>query len=120
MHQPLSASIPAAAHRAATFAAAFAAAHWRWRTLDPAALQAFQDRRARAIVAYAAAHSPFYRRHWQAHDLDHWRTLPPVDKAAMMANFTAFNTCGVTAAAAMSVALAAEQSRDFTPTVAGA
>lgn len=123
MHQPLSAaisaSISAAAHQAATFASGHAAAHWRWRVLDPAALQAFQDDRARQIVAYAAAHSPFYRSHWQNHDPEHWRSLPTVDKAAMMANFDAFNTCGVTAAEAMRIALAAEESRDFTPTVDG-
>lgn len=123
MHQPLSASISAsisaAAHQAATFAAGYTAAHWRWRALDPAALQSFQEGRARQIAAYAAAHSPFYRDHWQDHDHEQWRILPTVDKAAMMANFGAFNTCGVTATAAMSVALAAEQSRDFAPTVDG-
>ena len=119
MHQPFPASISAAAHQAATFAAGYTTAHWRWRVFDPAALQAFQEDRAGEIVAYAAAHSPFYRAHWQGHELHHWRTLPTVDKTAMMANFAAFNTCGVTTAAAMSVALAAEQSRDFTPTVEG-
>ena len=117
MHQPFPASISAAAHQAATFATGYTAAHWRWRVLDPAALQAFQDRRARQIVAYAAAHSPFYRSYWGDHDLHHWRTLPTVDKAAMMANFTGFNTRSISAEAALSVALAAEQSRNFTPTV---
>ena len=123
MHQPFSASISVsisgAAHQAATFAAGYTAAHWRWRVLDPATLQAFQDRRARQIVAYAAAHSPFYRSHWREHELEHWSSLPTVDKAAMMANFSGFNTHGITAEAALSIALAAEQSRDFTPTVAG-
>ena len=123
MHQPhpasISVSVSGAAHQAATFISGYTAAHWRWRTLDPAALQAFQDARARQIVAYAAAHSPFYRRHWQDHEPEQWRTLPTVDKAAMMANFAAFNTCGITAEAAMAVALAAEQSRDFTPTIGG-
>ena len=37
----------------------------------------------------------------------------------MMANFDEFNTRGVTAEAAMSVALAAERTRDFAPTVGG-
>ena len=97
----------------------YVAARWRWRTLDPAALQAFQDARARRIVAYAAQHSPFYRRHWLNHQRDHWRTLPTVDKAVMMANFDEFNTCSVTAQAAMAVATAAERTRDFGPTVAG-
>jgi len=123
MRQPslasISLSIPGATHQAATFAAGYTAAHWRWRALDRAALQAFQESRARQVVAYAAAHSPFYRGHWQGHDLQHWRTLPTVDKTAMMANFSGFNTHGISAEAALSVALAAEQSRDFTPMVDG-
>ena len=99
------------------FARHFLAAHWRWRTLDTAAIARFQERRARAAVAYAHAHSPFYREHWAGHSLDDWRTLPTVDKATMMAHFDRFNTVGVTRAAALDAALAAERSRDFTPTV---
>jgi phenylacetate-CoA ligase len=109
----------APATTAARFTAHFAAAHWRWRALDEAALQAFQEARAQAIVAYAVEHSPFYRRHWQGYDLTQWRTLPTVDKAAMMAHFGEFNTCGVAAESALAVALAAEQTRDFAPTVDG-
>lgn len=102
---------------AAHFARHFLAAHWRWRTLDAAAVARFQEQRARAAVAYAHSHSPFYRAHWAGHDLTDWRTLPTVDKAAMMANFDRFNTVGVTGAAALDAALRAEQSRDFRPTV---
>jgi len=97
----------------------FLAAHWRWRTLNPDRLAAFQERRAREAVRYAHAHSPFYRVHWQGHDLDDWRNLPTVDKALMMAHFDRFNTRGVPCAAAMAVALQAERSRDFAPTVDG-
>jgi phenylacetate-CoA ligase len=101
--------------RLAVAATNYAAAHWRWRTLDRAALQALQETRARASVAYAADHSPFYRNHWQGHNLAQWRTLPTVDKAAMMDHFADFNTRGITAEAAMQVALTAEQTRDFAP-----
>jgi putative adenylate-forming enzyme len=99
------------------FARHFLAAHWRWRTLDAAALARFQEQRARAAVAYAHAHSPFHRDHWAGHNLADWRTLPTVDKATMMANFDRFNTVGVTRAAALDAAMLAEQSRDFRPTV---
>lgn len=70
-------------------------------------------------VRYADARSPFYHEHWQGHDLHDWRSLPPVDKALMMAHFDRFNTCGVAGAEAMAVALEAERSRDFAPTVRG-
>ncbi len=102
---------------ATRFARHFLAAHWRWRTFDATALHRFQEQRARAAVAHAYAHSPFYRDHWAGHDLTGWRTLPTVDKATMMANFDRFNTVGVTRAAALDAAMLAERSRDFRPTV---
>lgn len=83
------------------------------------ALAAFQDSRARQQVAFARAHSPFYRQHWAEHPTADWRTLPTVDKRLMMANFTAFNTRGIDGDTAMATALAAEESRDFRPTVPG-
>jgi phenylacetate-CoA ligase len=101
--------------RLAVAATHFAAAHWRWRMLDRAALQTLQDTRAHEIVAYAAARSRFYREHWAGYELAQWRTLPTIDKSAMMANFAEFNTCGVSADAALDVALTAEHTRDFTP-----
>ncbi|MBW7881130.1 MAG: adenylate cyclase [Caldilineaceae bacterium] len=97
----------------------FIAAHWRWRVLHGARLHRFQEERAQKIVAFAAGHSPFYRRHWRDHDQRAWRSLPTVDKRAMMERFDTFNTAGVTQDAAMAVALAAETTRDFTSTVHG-
>lgn len=97
----------------------FLAAHWRWRWLRGARLARYQSTRARRMVRFAAAASPFYRGHWAGYDLDEWRSLPTVDKATMMAHFARFNTRGVDLESAMSAALAAERTRDFAPTVAG-
>ena len=93
----------------------FARARWRWKHLRGAALERFQERHAQQIVAYAAQHSPFYRDHWAGHALLDWRTLPPVDKSQMMEHFDTFNTRGIKREQAMSIALAAERSRDFRP-----
>jgi len=95
----------------------FVQAKQRWATLRGDALQEYQDQRARQIVAYAAMHSPFYRDHWAGHDLTDWRALPTIDKQAMMTNFGTFNTRGISRDAAMQVALRAEQSRNFAPTI---
>lgn len=92
-------------------------AQWRRRYFDPARLHAFQDERARRMVAFAHAQSPFYNAHWAGCALDRWRELPPVDKVKMMANFDSFNTRGVSGAQAMAVALQAERSRDFRPQI---
>lgn len=90
-------------------------AYWRWRTLDAARLAAFQDQRARRMVAYAQQHSPFYRAHWRGHDLHAWRTLPTVDKRAMVEHFADFNTVGVAQRVAQDVAERAEAGHDVRP-----
>ncbi|HEY7355465.1 MAG TPA: F390 synthetase-related protein [Ktedonobacterales bacterium] len=97
----------------------FASARWRWHTLRGPSLARYQERRAQQIVAYAAQHAPFYREHWAGHDLRDWRGLPTVDKRLMMTNFDMFNTCGISREAAMDVALRAERTRDFRPTLDG-
>lgn len=97
----------------------FSAAQWRWRTLRGERLLHYQDVRARQMVTHAYCHSPFYQRHWAGEELAAWRTLPTVDKRAMMAHFADFNTQGIAHAAAHQVAQQAEQSRDFRPTLRG-
>lgn len=107
------------AARVASIAAHFARAKWRSTTLHGEALTRYQEARAQRQIAFAAAHSPFYRVHWADHDLTDWRTLPTIDKSLMMEHFDTFNTRGIRRDEAMAVALAAEQSRDFAPQVAG-
>jgi putative adenylate-forming enzyme len=97
----------------------FIRARWRGAMLRGAALERHQERRARRMVAYALRHSPFYRSHWHGHDPREWRALPTVDKRLMMEHFDTFNTHGVSREAAMEVALRAERSRDFRPTLHG-
>lgn len=96
----------------------FLRARWCWNHLRGAALERHQERRAQQIVSYAYHHSPFYHKHWarEAGDaVQHWRTLPTVDKQLMMDNFDTFNTRGIKRDEAMKVALQAERSRDFRP-----
>ncbi|HLL80640.1 MAG TPA: F390 synthetase-related protein [Ktedonobacteraceae bacterium] len=97
----------------------FARARWRWKHLRGEALKRYQERRARAMVAYAERNSPFYRDHWAGQNLRDWRALPTVDKQLMMAHFDTFNTRGIGRDEAMRVALEAERSRDFRPVIRG-
>lgn len=97
----------------------FLRARLRWAMLRGERLARFQQRRARQTVAFAAGHAPFYRQHWQGHDLAYWQLLPAVDKALMMANFASFNSCGVGLDEAMRLALDAERQRDARPTLRG-
>lgn len=100
----------------------FIRAHWRWNHLHGTALEQFQERRARQIVAYTLQHAPFYREHWKKETSsapEDWRTLPTVDKQLMMENFDTFNTRGIQREQAMEVALRAERSRNFQPLLNG-
>ncbi len=101
----------------ASIATHFVRTRWRWQHLHD--LESYQDQRARQVVSYTAAHSPFYRSLWSGHDLQDWRSLPTVDKRAMMDNFSTFTTRGISKESAMEVALQAERSRDFSPLLDG-
>jgi len=102
-----------------TLLRSYAGARWRFRRLHGESLAAFQDRRARAIVAYAIKRSPFYRDHFAGCDTRDWRALPTVDKQSMMQAFDAFNTANVHRTDAMDVALRAEADRNFSATING-
>ena len=94
--------------------AAFAGARWGRRPHDRAALEAMQQTRLARYLRDVLPRAPFYR--------DRPRTLaelPIVDKATTLARFAEFNTVGVSLDRALEVALAAERSRDFAPTLPG-
>jgi putative adenylate-forming enzyme len=91
----------------------------RWSRLEAETLNTFQDARARSLIRWVHDNSSFYRRHWEGHNLEHWRELPTVDKSLMMANFSEFNTRGIARENAFEVALRAERDRNFSPTLEG-
>ncbi|HEX2535135.1 MAG TPA: F390 synthetase-related protein, partial [Chitinophagaceae bacterium] len=74
-------------------------------------LQAVRMRSWRKVLA----RSPFYRPYAQA-PLD---TIPPSNKRLFMQEFDRINTCGISLDEALHLALQAEQTRDFTPTING-
>ena len=96
-------------------------AYWsagrRWQHLSGAALEDFQHVKALETTRWVNIHSSFYRNLWAGRDLTDWRSLPTVDKRAMMDNFSTFNTAGISKEAALEVALRAERERDFAPQI---
>jgi putative adenylate-forming enzyme len=94
---------------------AFARARWGFRFADRDALLRYQERRLGRFLRETLPRAPFYRT-YAGQPL---AALPIVDKAAVLADFAAFNTRGVTLERALAVALEAERSRDFRPTLDG-
>lgn len=89
------------------------------RFADREALAQWQERKVRRFLRRVVPQAPFYRQRFAGLPLQSWRTWPTLDKALLMAHFSACNTVGVTKEEAFSVAYAAEVSRDFKPTVRG-
>jgi putative adenylate-forming enzyme len=89
----------------------------RWPGRDE--LEAWQDRAVRRHLAWVLPRSNFYRTLYTGRNLDDWRNFPVISKTEMMEHFDELNTAGVRRETAMAAALAAEQNRDFSPTLGG-
>lgn len=93
-------------------------AYWRARRLqftERAALLSHQHLMLQQFMALVTEYSPFYAAYAGA-PLSDW---PQMDKPRMLANFGRINTVGLQLEDVMAAALAAERSRDFTPTLRG-
>jgi putative adenylate-forming enzyme len=94
---------------------AFVRARWGGRFASRAALMAWQAEQVQQFLRGPLRQAPFYQR-LGAEQLEQ---LPVVDKAAMLADFAAFNTVGIDLVAAQAVAERAERERDFAPMLSG-
>jgi putative adenylate-forming enzyme len=84
-----------------------------------AQLLAWQDRQVQRFLGRMLPRSPFHARRFAGRGLADWATLPVMDKAGMMAGFDDLNTVGIRRDDALALALRAEQTRDFAPTLNG-
>lgn len=82
-------------------------------------LLVWQDRQVSRFVERIRSASRFYARLWSGIPSSDWRRFPIIDKQTMMASFDELNTVNVRKADAFRVALAAEESRDFSETLGG-
>jgi len=87
--------------------------HWR----DRKQFERWQERRIVRHLDHIRTRSSFYRTLWGEKSSRDWRSFPLINKKIMMDNFDTLNTVGMKKEEAFSVALEAEASRDFTPTI---
>ncbi|OWA36020.1 adenylate cyclase [Saccharibacillus sp. O16] len=97
----------------------YAAARRHAAFLDRESLERWREPRIIRHLEEVRSASPFYRELWQNRNVQDWRNFPQIDKKMMMDNFDTLNTAGIPKADAMKLALAAEQTRDFTPEIGG-
>lgn len=84
-------------------------------------LKDYQDKQIERHIKYVLKHSPFYKSLYTNFKEDitqkKWSNLPTIDKQIMMDNFDELNTVSVTKEKAFEVAIKAEETRDFSPTI---
>lgn len=97
----------------AGFAKAFVRTRWGLRFKDRSSLEAWQQRQVTAFLSKHLQKTAFYRG-CSGKSLSE---LPIVDKATTLAHFAGFNRHAISLEQATAVALAAEESRDFRPTL---
>ncbi|WP_438447049.1 F390 synthetase-related protein [Gorillibacterium sp. sgz5001074] len=86
-------------------------AHRRWT--DREHLLRWQEERILRHIDWVRERSSYYRELWEGYASADWRSFPVIGKAQMMDHFDRLNTAGISREAAFSVALQAEQTRDF-------
>lgn len=84
-----------------------------WRSRE--ALERWQQRQVMKHLGRIRQCSPFFRERMGELPDEQWRGMPVMDKSLMMEHFDALNTVGIRKEEAFAMALAAEESRDFTP-----
>lgn len=69
------------------------------------------------MVKFAVKNSEFYRKFYKGCSLDNWQSLPILNKKLLVENFSELNSAGINFDAAYDVAIKAEASRDFRPSI---
>ena len=90
----------------------------RFKAMSAGDIAQYQARKARNIVRYAVQHAPYFARLYRArlrrgHDLSQVWSMPTVNKKAMMANLTEYNTVGLTREEILAFCAHVERTRDF-------
>lgn len=96
----------------------FAQSRWR-RLRSRAAIDRLQERYVRRQFRFLRRHSPYFATLPRVGSRADLGKLPVMDKESMMANFNRLNTVGLDRDRALEIAVAAERSRDFSPTYRG-
>lgn len=82
-------------------------------------LENWQNRKLMRFLRKTLPLSPFYSKWTRGYGVEDWKKYPIIDKKVMMENFTELNTRGISHELALDVALTAERTRNFAPTLGG-
>ncbi|WP_180953851.1 F390 synthetase-related protein [Bacillus sp. M6-12] len=80
-------------------------------------IQQYQEEKLQAHLSHVVPLSRFYQKRFESYSFSEWRKLPVMDKSIMMESFDDLNTVGIKKKEAFEIALASEESRDFSSTL---
>ncbi len=87
----------------------------RFRSRDE--LLRYQKEMLKRHLFWVRKHSPYFSPLLSGDVIEAWKKLPQMNKKTMMENFDTLNTVGVKLQDAYRVAIQAEETRDFSPTI---
>lgn len=90
---------------------------YRMRLSSRERLEQWRERRIQRHLRFVRSRSAFYKELWGGLSDSDWRQFPIIEKSEMMEHFNRLNTVGIDRDEAFALALQAEASRDFTPTI---
>jgi putative adenylate-forming enzyme len=81
------------------------------------AIKQYQEEQLQSHLSHIVPLSPFYQKRFEPYSFSEWRKLSVMDKSIMMDSFDELNTVGIKKEEAFKIALASEESRDFSSTL---
>lgn len=97
------------------FIQTYISARWCTYHLSKKKIHKLQQRKLKRLQNFLSKHSPYFHS-WANQPWSQW---PMMDKTLMMERFDEMNTAHIELSQAMELALKAEETRDFSPTLAG-
>ncbi len=88
----------------------------RIQRFSPKTFHKWQKKQLQKHLKWIGNHSPYYQQ-LKIREIDELSNYPVMDKQMMMDNFDELNTKGIKKEDAFHIALAAEEKRDFSPTI---
>lgn len=86
--------------------------HWKRKEIDD-----YQQKKIKQHLVKSCKHSPFFREIQKSGKADTLSSFPITEKRTLMEHFDTWNTAGVTKKECLDIAMASENSREFSPMI---
>ncbi|MFX0099180.1 MAG: F390 synthetase-related protein [Candidatus Hodarchaeota archaeon] len=101
------------ADETSSFLKFFLGCKWRFKRATREKIEQYQLKNARNVVQFAVENAPFFKRHFDGHDIKDVWSLPTTNKKVMMDNLSEYTTLGFKKDEMLDFLLRVEKEKDF-------